>query len=119
MESEILMKRIWFWQRLKEDPRARTLLAHAWIAGVLLLLFTSAAVWTHYAGAAAPCAASDQAYTVVSGDTLASYNHLANPSLIYANQTICIPGQTRSTTNQGTRPAQGSANLFPYPQCTW
>lgn len=133
MESEILMKRIWFWQRLKEDPRARNLLAHAWIAGVLLLLFTSAAVWTHYAGAAAPCAASDQAYTVVSGDTLgsiaaryntnwqqlASYNHLANPSLIYANQTICIPGQTSSTTNQGTRPAQGSANLFPYPQCTW
>jgi len=64
------MKRSWFWQHLKEDPRTRTLLAHAWVAGVLLLLLTSAAVWTHYAGAAAPCAASDRAYTVVSGDTL-------------------------------------------------
>jgi surface antigen len=133
MESEILMKRTFFWQHLKEDPRTRALFAHTWIAGVLLVLLASAAVWTHYVGAASPCAASDQIYMVVSGDTLssiaaryntnwqqlASYNHLANPSLIFANQAICIPGQARPATNQGTSPAQGSANLFAYPQCTW
>jgi surface antigen len=120
--------------RLARSPRLRTLLAHAWIVGALLVvLAASATIWARFAGAAAPCAASDQAYTVASGDTLggiaaryntswrqlASYNHLADPSLIYPGQTICIPGQASSTGNQGASPAQGSGNFFPYGQCTW
>ena len=127
------MKHTWFGKRFFLSPGVRHLLAHAWIAGVLLALLASAAIWTYYTAAASPCAASDQAYTVASGDTLgsiaarynttwqqlASYNHLADPGLIYPGQTICIGGQASSSTNQGTGPTQGSANPFPYGQCTW
>ena len=120
--------------RLARTPRIRQLLAHAWITGALVvLLAVSATAWIHFAGAANVCAASDQVYTVAGGDTLgsiaghfntswqqlAAYNHLADPNLIYAGQTICIPGQTSSTANQEGNPAQGSGNFFAYGQCTW
>jgi len=63
------------------------------------------------------------AYTVVSGDTLsrigyhygtgwsalASYNHIANPNLIYVGQTICIPASGADS----SAPAQGSV-VTPY-----
>ena len=66
------MKQTWFGKRFSLGPGARHLLAHAWIAGVLLAGLISAAIWTYYTAAAAPCASSDQAYTVASGDTLGS-----------------------------------------------
>jgi surface antigen len=46
---------------------------------------------------------------------LASYNHIANPNLIYVNQTVCIPGKAQN----GPPPAKGSGNFFPQGQCTW
>ena len=58
-----------------------------------------------------PLRSGDQVYSVVGGDTLggiatryhttwqrlASYNHIANPNIIYMHQTICIPGKARPT----------------------
>lgn len=66
------------------------------------------------------CVRSDRAYTVVQGDTLsmigyrystgwlalASYNHIANPNLIYAGQTVCIP--RRGADNAAPRPIQSN-----------
>jgi surface antigen len=108
------------------------------------------------AHAAATTACSGQTYVAVGGDTLggianrygtawntlASYNHIANPNLIYVNQTICIPGhstvQSQSTTSTLTYQASaapvapvapvsyassssavGYSNVFPYPACTY
>jgi len=89
------------------------------------------------------CASGDQAYSVVSGDTLggiatryhttwqqlASYNHIANPNIIYMHQTICIPGKARPTRKPTpvkppvkhpvSPPIKGTGDYFPYGQCTW
>ena len=78
-----------------------------------------------------PCSSGDQVYTVVSGDTLggvaaryhttwprlASYNHIANPNLIYVQQIVCIPG--KPPVHNGPPPVKGTGNYFPYGQCTW
>jgi N-acetylmuramoyl-L-alanine amidase len=84
-----------------------------------------------------PCASSDRAYTVVSGDTLggiasrygttwqrlASYNHIANPNVIYINQKVCIPGAGSGSDGSAgyndPAPIKGKGNFFPYGQCTW
>jgi N-acetylmuramoyl-L-alanine amidase len=101
------------------------------------------------AHAQSACASNDQTYSVVSGDTLsgiasrygttyqslAAYNHIANPSLIYVNQVICIPGAASvasapvssapvTATGQSAPVSTGSVptgshNVFPYPWCTW
>jgi LysM repeat protein len=77
------------------------------------------------------CAGGDQVYVVVSGDTLsgiaarfhtswqklASYNHIANPNMIYVQQTVCIPGHT--VVQNGPPPVKGQGNFFPPGQCTW
>ena len=89
------------------------------------------------------CASGDQVYSVVSGDTLggiatryhttwqrlASYNHIANPNIIYMHQTICIPGKARPTRKPTpvkppvkhpvSPPIKGTGDYFPYGQCTW
>jgi LysM repeat protein len=75
-----------------------------------LLLFVATFV-VNVPGASAyariTCSRSDYSYRVVRGDTLsgigyrfgtrwsghASYNHIANPNLIYVGQTICIPAR--------------------------
>ncbi len=60
------------------------------------------------------CSGNDQAYTVVSGDTLsgiasrfgtswatlASHNGIANPNLIFVNQVVCIPGGGSASVSQ-------------------
>ena len=92
------------------------------------------------------CARGDQVYSVNSGDTLggialryqttwqrlASYNHIANPNIIYLYQTICIPGKTQPIHKPtpvprpipvkhpiSPPPIRGIGNYFPYGQCTW
>lgn len=125
--------------------------------GLLFLGMTlSTNVLGVHAQALVRCSAGESAYSVVSGDTLggiaarygiswtklAAQNHIANPNLIYKNQTICIPaygvGNTSSThaplplpapavTTAGAavsisasrNTATGSSNVFPYPACTW
>jgi surface antigen len=133
-------------------------LSVAAMLGVLFVCVTLGLnVGSAHAQAQTVCSSGDRTYTVVSGDTLsgiayrfginwwslASYNHIANPNLIYANQVICMPGRgpvnnanhtststlfvpqipsvhTSSATYAGsTSPPVGTRNYFPYGQCTW
>lgn len=87
------------------------------------------------------CSNGDQAYMVVSGDTLgaianryhtswqsvASYNHIANANIIYINEHICIRGNHSTTNGGGSAPTntggmaneiRGWSNPYPYGQCT-
>jgi len=77
------------------------------------------------------CSGSDNSYRVVAGDTLsrigyrygkswsglASYNHIANPNLIYVNQIVCIPvhGANRTVSTQG-QVTQKSATTYVAPR---
>jgi surface antigen len=134
-------------------------LSVAAMLGVLFVCITLGLnVGSAHAQAQTVCSSGDRTYTVVRGDTLsgiayrygtswgslASYNHIANPNLIYSNQVICIPGRgtvnsssPTSTTTQhvplstisvhsstastagSAHSAVGSVNVFPYGQCTW
>ena len=85
--------------------------------------------------AMSPCSSGDLVYSVVSGDTLggiathyhttwqrlASYNHIANPNVIYAHQTLCIQDKARPTRRPTpvSSPIKGTGDYFPYGQCTW
>jgi len=130
------------------------------LLGVLCLSITLGLnVGSAHAQSPTTCNGGDRTYVVVSGDTLsgiayrfgtsrvslASHNHIANPSFIYVNQVICIPGGgsvnnavhtnvSKSTTplyavavhkspvttrvSPGSPPV-GQVNVFPYGQCTW
>lgn len=126
------------WQYFERHPVARFVVGHIGLRFLVpmllvgaLLLGTGLGTQIFGAFARSLCSGGDQAYRVVSGDTLgaiaaryhtswprlASYNHIANPDLIYINQTICIPGQSRAS--HGPPPVKGSGNYFPYGQCTW
>ena len=134
-------------------------LSVAAMLGVLFVCITLGLnVGSVHAQSQTVCSSGDRTYVVVSGDTLsgiayrfgtnwgslASHNHIANPSLIYANQVICIPGAgtvnsvvhtststspvslntvsaPRSTTKTVVSASSpvGSVNVFPYGQCTW
>lgn len=134
------------------------------VVAALALLLAGATLGFGVRGAhaASATACSGQSYVVVGGDTLggianrygttwntlASYNHIANPNFIYVNQTICIPGQstvqsqsvnaTSTLTYQASAApaapvapvapvsyasssssAVGYSNVFPYPACTY
>jgi N-acetylmuramoyl-L-alanine amidase len=125
------------------------------VAGVMGLLLLAMMLGSNTAVASAhvnvSCPGGSSTYVVVSGDTLsgiaarygtswatlASYNHIANPNLIYANQVVCIPGRSSSsastsapTTSSSTtvelvystdssNAPVGYSNSFPYPACTW
>ena len=122
------------WQYLQQHRVARIAVGHISVVTVLGVLLLGNMVAGHIFGAFAqsPCSRGDHTYVVVGGDTLgaiaaryrttwqrlASYNHLANPNLIYINQTICIPGQ-HSTGSGGPPAVKGTGNFFPYGQCTW
>lgn len=85
--------------------------------------------------AQAACPTEDQAHMVMSGESLSSiamnnhltwealaqHNDIANPDMIYAGQTICLPGNTSG--GQAIPPPShapiGNGNLFPYGQCTY
>ncbi|HYB00427.1 MAG TPA: LysM peptidoglycan-binding domain-containing protein [Ktedonobacteraceae bacterium] len=118
------------------------------ITAILGMILAGSGLSAHMMGAFAKsaCASGDQVYSVVSGDTLggiatryhttwqrlASYNHIANPNIIYLHQTICIPGKAQPTHKPtpvrrpapvkrptGPPPIRGTSNYFPYGQCTW
>ena len=111
------------------------------IAAVLGMVLVSSGTGAGTIGVLAKtlCARGDQVYFVVSGDTLggiatryhttwqrlASYNHIANPNIIYMHQTICIPGKARPTRKPApvkppiNPPIRGTGDYFPYGQCTW
>jgi len=134
-------------------------LSVAAMLGVLFVCITLGLnVGSVHAQSQTVCSSGDRTYVVVSGDTLsgiayrfgtnwgslASHNHIANPSLIYANQVICIPSggtansvvhtstsktnvplnnisaprNTAATAASASSPV-GSVNVFPYGPCTW
>jgi N-acetylmuramoyl-L-alanine amidase len=130
-------------------------LSVAAMLGVLFVCITLGLnVGSAHAQSRTVCSSGDRTYVVVSGDTLsgiayrfgtnwgslASHNHISNPSLIYSNQVICIPsvGTVNSFVHTSTSPKNvplntiaaprsiaapaspvGSGNVFPSGQCTW
>jgi len=95
----------------------------------MLLLGNTLGMNIFGASAKSPCSGGDHTYIVVSGDTLgdiasrfnttwqrlATYNHIANPNLIYINQAVCIPGKAQK---KGPSPVKGVGDFFPTGQCT-
>ena len=122
------------WQYFQQHRVASIAAGHICVVAVLglLLLGNSLGMSIFGAFAHSPCSSGDHTYTVVRGNTLggiaarykttwqrlASYNHIANPNLIYVNQPVCIPGHG-STSRGGPAPVIGNSNFFPYGQCTW
>jgi len=90
------------------------------VLGLLFLVITSV-VNVRGAHAQSLCSSGDRTYVVVGGDTLsgigvrygvnwqrlASYNHIANPNLIYINQEVCIPGRGYQSTGDGSGSGSG------------
>lgn len=136
-----------------EQCSASSLVVKCSVAAVWGLLLMGVALGTNagkaHAQSRAVCGSGDRVYTVVGGDTLsgiayrygtswaslASYNHIHNPNLIYVHQVICIPGHgsanggghssppvshppVNSPPSNGHAPV-GSGNVFPYGSCTW
>jgi hypothetical protein len=120
------------WNYFQRHRTASLVTAHVSVLMIIGLFFLGNALSGSLFGAFAQsrCSSGDKSYTVVSGDTLsglaqryntswqalASYNHIANPNLIYVAQTICIQGKA---VQSGPSPVKGTGNYFPYPQCTW
>lgn len=152
-----IQRHIW---KIFQQHKAGRFVVKGFVAGVMgllllaVLLGANAGVASAHANTA--CADGSSTYIVVSGDTLsgiaarygtgwatlASYNHIANPNLIYVNQVVCIPGRssssvstpastTSSTSTSASTTAPvvynsssssapvGYSNPFPYPACTW
>ena len=111
--------------------RSPLVIGHVIVVGILGMLLLGNTLGMNIFGAFAHslCSSGDQTYIVVSGDTLegiaerydttwqrlATYNHIADPNLIYIDQAICIPGSV----SNGPPPIQGVGNFFPQGQCTW
>jgi N-acetylmuramoyl-L-alanine amidase len=125
------------WQYFQRHRMASIVVAHVAVVSVVGLVVLSNLLGMNIFGAFAqsPCSSGDQTYVVMSGDTLgaiasrygttwqklASYNHIANPNMIYINQKVCVPGGHRVSTSSSNGPAaiRGLANYFPYGQCRW
>jgi hypothetical protein len=98
---------------------------HIVILAMLAVTLAGGAIGGHLLGvfARGACANGDRTYYVSWGDTLsaiaaryhtswqrlASYNHLANPNLIFPAETICIPGGGSSGSGSGS----GTGTILP------
>ena len=107
-----------------QQHRAASFQRKMGVAAVLGLLFLGITLVVNVQGAHAQsvCASGDRTYVVVGGDTLsgigarysvnwqqlATYNHIANPNLIYINQVVCIPGRGYTGTGLGRGSGSGS-----------
>jgi LysM repeat protein len=92
----------------------RPVMRHAIVLSVLFALMVGAIGGTliQRAFASASCKATDRTYAIAWGDTLggiaarflttvgslAAYNGIGNPNLIFAGQHVCIPGRTAQGT---------------------
>ncbi len=118
------------WQYLQRHRLVSLALGHVCVLLVLATVFLGSGWGSSILGAFAQshCAGSDKTYVVKGGDTLdgiaaryttswqklASYNHIANPDVIYIGENVCIPGKAAAQ-----KPAKGTGNYFPYGECTW
>ena len=123
------------WQYFQQHRMASMVVGHISVLAILGLFLLGSMMGMHIFGAfAQSCSSGDRAYSVVSGDTLggiaarnhttwqrlASYNHIANPNVIYVGERVCISGQSvGSGGSGGPPPVRGTGNYFPYGQCTW
>jgi N-acetylmuramoyl-L-alanine amidase len=129
------------WIDLKRPRVAHFLLKGGQVTVIgVLLIGALLGIYLKEAQAYSNCSSTDHSFYVVHGDTLegianrygmnyrtlASYNHIANPSLIYPHQLICIPHQDPGKNNNNrqkppvhTRGTRGTHNIFPYGTCTW
>ncbi len=128
------------WQYMRQHRVVSIIVGHVVVMTVFSVVLLNNAFGIPLFGAFAQssCASGNQLYTVAAGDTLgsiaaryntsweslASYNNIANPNIIYINQHICIPSHTASTSATSSLAAsanavRGLADLFPYGQCTW
>lgn len=128
------------------------------VPGLLLLaMFLTTNIISAHAQAIGICTSNDITYAIKTGDTLnkiatryhttssalATHNSVANPDLIYAGRTLCVPQRSSvsnstvtqhpaanisTNVNQSQQPAMmntannasvGSGNPYPYGQCTW
>ncbi|HEU5374696.1 MAG TPA: LysM peptidoglycan-binding domain-containing protein [Ktedonobacteraceae bacterium] len=121
-------ERIWLYVR--EHRWLSIALGHVCVLLALATLFFGSGLGSSMLGAFASshCASGDGSYVTQRGDTLsgiaaryhtswqslATYNHIANPNRIYVGEMVCIPGQ--ATVHQ---PVKGTGNYFPYGECTW
>jgi N-acetylmuramoyl-L-alanine amidase len=121
------------WQYFQQSRMGSIVVRHIGIIAILVLIVLGTTVGAGLFGAFAqsPCSSGDQAYVVVGGDTLggiathynttwqslAAYNHISNPNMIYVDETVCIPGN--KVVHKGPPPVKGTGNYFPYGQCTW
>lgn len=136
--STMKLKRQSIWKYFHQHRVVSIVAGHVVVMTILALIWLGPSLLG--AMAQAPCASGDLTYVVGAGDTLGSiaanhgttwqglstYNHLANPNLIFIGQHICIlqHGSTGgSTTSTGTSSTlgfiHGVSNPFPYGQCTW
>jgi N-acetylmuramoyl-L-alanine amidase len=131
-------------QYLRQHRLASIVTGHIIVAFVLGLTWLGSSFGPSLLGvfAQAACSSTDRTYVVTSGDTLstiasrnnvswqtlASHNQLANPNSIWVNEHICIPAhvgtmavihQPYINTGANGMAILGSANTFPYGQCTW
>lgn len=122
------------WRYFQQHRMASIVAAHICVLMMVGLLVLGGTLGPRLIGAFAhsSCASGDYSYKVASGNTLSgiaaryhttwqrlsSYNHLANPNMIYINQVICIPGAHKSP-GGGSTAVKGTGNYFPYGQCTW
>jgi surface antigen len=126
------------WQYFQQHRMASIVVGHISVLAILGLFLLGNTMGMRIFGAFAqsPCSSGDRTYSVVNGDTLggiaaryrttwqrlASYNHIANPNVIYVGERVCIPGQGQgggSGSSGGPSPVRGTGNYFPYGQCTW
>ncbi|GCE26389.1 hypothetical protein KDA_18730 [Dictyobacter alpinus] len=138
-------RRIWMY--LRQHRVMSIVVGHVIVLTVLGLGWLGSAFTPALFGALAqaPCAQGDQTYVVRSGDTLgsiaashgttwqklSSYNHLANPNMIFVSQHICMQNSGTNGIAKAApvsnRPVQlpvvgaihGKGNPFPYGVCTW
>jgi surface antigen len=130
-------------QYLRQHRFASIVLGHVIVAFVLGLTWLSSSFGLlPGVFAQGTCVAGDQTYVVVRGNTLSSiasshnvswqtlatHNQIANPNSIWVNEHICIPAHVGSmtvvhqpyvSTGSNGMAIMGSANAFPYGQCTW
>ena len=122
------------WHYFQRHRAISIVVGHVSVIAILGILLLGNALGAYLFGAFAKsrCSSGDRVYVVASGDTLgaiathykvnlrrlASYNHIANPNLIYVHQTICIPRAAR-TAPPPPAPVKGTGNYFPYGECTW
>ena len=122
------------WHYFQRHRAISIIVGHVSVVAILGMLLLGNALGAGIFGvfAKSPCSSGDRVYVVASGDTLgtiaahynidlqrlASYNHIANPNLIYVHQTICIPRSARPAPPPPP-PVKGTGNYFPPGQCTW